>query len=236
MRMMHIRIIMTLAALCGVLGVQAQKFLDTGAPASLFDVSVRVGFNAANHTFSNKYFKQWNVNSWGTGVGAGAVVSLNLRDFISLQPGFFYDTHTGNYAYSQDYWSDLDYKLQQHNQMGHWRTYNMTVPLLVSLRFNLASTVKWVVEAGPYMQWHLKSTDNKKIDVIKPQEAATDPLRHSLAEANKFDAGLKIGSGIEYKRKYGFYIHYLGGGMNVWKAPYEGGRNKAWTFMASYTL
>lgn len=221
--------------LTAAIPVRAQKFMNTGGAPSLFNLDVRVGMNAANRTFGSQYFNQWNVNSWGAGIEGGVVVDLNLRDFIALQPGFFFESRSGNYAYAQDYFTIMG-NASNLTQLGHYRTYSVSVPLMVSMRFNLAPSVRWVVEAGPYAQYFFKMTDSHKIQVIRPQAGPQDGPVVDDPSPRKYDVGLKLGTGLEVKRRLGFYIHYMGGGLKAWENPAEGGQNKAWTFTVGVRL
>ncbi len=213
----------------------AQDFFSKEAPESLFDVGVRVGINTSNRTFKKDAFDIWNVNSWGTGIDLGCVVDLNIRDYISLQPGIFFESRSGDYAYSQNYFTALG-ETDVFTQLGHDRFYNINIPLLVSFKFNLAESVRLIAEAGPYFQYFFKDSASHKIQVIRPQTSPTDQIDIYNEVANKYDIGLKIGAGILYKRHYSFNIHYLAGGRKAWDSPWKGGRHKAWTFTIGYTL
>lgn len=212
----------------------AENFLSTKAADKLMSLGVRFGVNTSNRTFSQDYFQQWNVNSWGTGVDAGVVYDLNLRDFFTLQPGFFFESRSGNYAYAQDYYQNGT--ADKFTEMGHYRNYNFTVPVMVSFRFNITESLRWAVEAGPYAQFQLHSSDNGKITVIDPQSSSSDVLRARTAKTESSDFGLKAGSGLIINKKYSLNIHYLAGCKNVWKEPHAGGRNKTWTFTVGYEL
>ncbi|MDE6533044.1 MAG: PorT family protein [Muribaculaceae bacterium] len=210
----------------------AQDFFSSEPAERLFSFGVRLGVNSSNRTFGKDYFKQWNINSWGTGVNAGVVIDLNMKDFFAIQPGFFFESRSGNYAYAQDYYENGE--IQKFTQMGHYRTYNFTVPVMASFRFNVTDALRWNVEAGPYAQFKLHASDNDKITVIDPQPTTTSPLYTEAAKSNFLDFGIKMGTGLTLNRKYSFNVHYLAGTSNVWKNPHEGGRNKAWVFSLGY--
>lgn len=210
----------------------AQSFLSADTPDRLFNFGVRLGINSSNRTFSKDYFQQWNVNSWGTGIDAGVVFDINMRDFFSLQPGIFFESRSGDYSYAQNYYDSG--KEQKFTQMGHYRTYNLVVPVMASFRFNVTDRLRWILEAGPYMQFKLHSTDGDKITVINPQSSPTELISTSPAKSRFADLGLKIGTGFTLFRHYSFFIHYMAGANKVWKAPHEGGHNKAWNFTLGY--
>ena len=230
---MNIRHFLSFIAIAaGSSTMSASDLVSTEPAEQLFNLGIRLGVNASNRTFSKDYFQTYNVNSWGTGVDAGIVLNLNMKEFFSLQPGFFFESRSGNYSYVQDYINQQNEK-DSFSQMGHTRTYNFTIPVMLSFRFNIADNLKWLVEAGPYMQFKLHSTDSDKIEVIS-QTSPSMPVTIDTAKSNFTDFGLKIGTGIMLDDHYSFAIHYMAGGSNVWKAPYEGGKNKTWTFTLGY--
>lgn len=232
--MKALRFLLAAVALSVFSSAGAQDFLSTAAADKLLSLGVRLGVNTSNRTFSQDYFQQWNVNSWGTGMDAGVVLDLNMRDFFSLQPGFFFESRSGNYAYAQDYYEAG--KQDKFTEMGHYRTYNFTVPVMLSFRFNITESLRWAVEAGPYAQFQLHSSDNDKITVIEPQQSSSDRLVVHKAKTNSSDFGMKVGTGLIVNRKCSFNVHYLAGFCNVWQDPHAGGRNKTWTFTIGYEL
>ncbi|MDE5975740.1 MAG: PorT family protein [Muribaculaceae bacterium] len=220
-----------LFAFASTFSVSASDFFDTGAPDHLFSFGIRAGVNTSNRTLSKKYISAWNVNSWGTGFDTGLVVDINLRQYLSIQPGFFYESRSGNYAYMQNY-IDFAGADEHFIQLGKSRSYFFTIPVMCSLRFNLSSNVKWIAELGPYAQMKLHSSENESIYVIHPQTDGS--LLKNPLSMKTVDVGLKIGTGIQVAGHYSFNIHYLAGGNNVWKEPYKGGKNKAWAFTLGY--
>lgn len=224
----------TLAITLATTGM-ASDFFSSEMPPSLFSIGVRLGLNSSNRTFPASAFNRWNVNSWGTGLDAGCVVDLNLRDYLTIQPGIFVESRSGNYAYTSLYYN-TEGKQDDFSQLGHDRSFNITIPIVASLRFNLSNDVKAIAEAGPYFQYYLHDSASDKIQVLRPQILPTDYVITDVAKPASFDAGLKIGWGIAFKRKYSFYIHYLAGAKRAWKEPEKGGRNKSWLFTVGYDL
>lgn len=210
----------------------ASDIISTGTPERLFNLGVRVGVNSSNRTFNKDYFQQWNVNSWGTGFDAGVVLNLNMREFFTIQPGFFFESRTGYYSYSQDL-IDLDGKNDTFTQLGHLKTYSFIVPVMFSFRLNVAGNLKWILEAGPYAQFKLHSSDSDDIQVIS-RNPSLNVSDVQVAKSNFTDFGAKLGTGIMLNNRYSFSIHYLAGFCDVWKRPFEGGKNKAWTFTLGY--
>ncbi|MBD5358792.1 MAG: PorT family protein [Bacteroides sp.] len=220
-----------LLSLCA-LSTYAVEFLSTEPADNLFNLGVRIGVNASNKTFPSEKFTAWNVNSWGSGFEAGVVADINIRQYLSIQPGIFFESRSGNYSYSENY-INKDNEADYFTQLGHLRTYNFTIPVLASIKLNIANNLQWLLEAGPYLQFKLHASDSNKIQVID-QPTPTSPLKVEYAKNRFADWGLKIGTGIRFDTHYSFAIHYLAGANNVWKSPVEGGKNKAWTFTLGY--
>lgn len=211
--------------------VSAADFFSTDPADRLFNLGVRFGINTSNRTFSKDYFDIWNVNSWGTGIDAGVVLNLNMREFFSIQPGFFFESRSGNYSYVQNYVNSSN-ENDNYIQVGHVKTYNFVIPVMASFRFNITDNLKWLVEAGPYIQFKLHSSDADKIELI--EQSAYGNIKVSTAQSKFTDIGLKFGTGLMLDGHYSFSIHYMAGTSNVWKVPFEGGKNKAWSFTLGY--
>lgn len=229
--------ILSAAVICAAPSVsQARDFFDKGPAQDLFNVGVSLGFNTSNKTFSDAYFRAYNVNNWGLGLDLGATVDINLRDWIAIQPGFFIGSRKGNYAYVQKYIPIGGVDEEVSTQLGKYKSYNLTVPLMASVRFNVTDRIRWSVEAGPYAQFRLHANDKGKISVIiKSSERPGDYLV-AKAHGSKLDAGFKIGTGLTFNRHYSVFAHYLAGANYVWKAPVQGGHAKQWLFTLAYTI
>lgn len=221
-------------ALCA----SAADFFSTAKCDNLFDVNIVAGVNTSNRTISKDVFDEWNVNSWGTGFDIGATVDVNFREWISVQPGFFFESRSGNFAYSSAM-QQADGSKNYYTQLGHGRSYNFTVPILASAHFNVTDDVRWNVEAGPYFQFGLKNTFSNKAHyplAITAEYPDAIPSGWGTAKTRAFDFGLKFGTGITICDHYGFSVHYLCGWLDPWKPSALGGRNKEWIFTISYKL
>lgn len=213
----------------------AVVFIDTDKSGSLFNIGVRAGFNTSNRSFNGKYISRYNVDSWGLGYNLGVVVDLNMRNYFSLQPGFFFERRSGEYAYVQRYIPIGGYQWEESFQLGHRYSYNFNVPVMASFKFGISERLKWVCEAGPYFQFKIKGRGDHMFVIDKKSESAGD-YSVERAHVRFFDCGLKIGSGLQLDDRYSLGIHYLGGALPVWKAPYSGGHAKEWMFTLGYTL
>lgn len=233
--MKSLRLVLSVLAVAFATSVFGQEFFSKDEPKSLFNIGLRLGLNTSNRTFSKDAFDQWNVNSWGTGVDAGCVVDINIRDYISLQPGLFVETRSGNYSYAQ-YYYDNNGKQLDFTQLGHDRSFNVTIPVLASLKLNLTENVRLVAEIGPYVQYFIHDSASDKIQVIVHQTLPSDPIKVKYVHPVPLDAGLKAGCGISLFKRYSFFIHYMAGAKKAWKEPFNGGKNKAWLFTVGYQL
>lgn len=211
--------------------IKAQSFFDTSQPLYWFTFSGRIGFNTSNRTFPGGYYNLWNNNSWGTGFNIGALGNLNIREYLSIQPGIFFESRSGDYAYLTEY---LDYlnKEQTHYEMGHLRAYYITVPVMGVVKFNISPKVQWSVELGPYYQLYLSETGQNNVSIIYRLPNSNEYGEYT-AEHKKMDVGIKVGSGLKIFDHYYLGFHYLGGFMDAWKLP-AGGRNKSWQFSLGY--
>ncbi len=243
--MKHIKqIISSVMAVSAVLPVSAQKFLDTSAPDRLLTMGARIGVNSSNATVKDDVYDLWTKNSWGTGFDLGVVADINIRNFIAIQPGIFFQSRSGDFTYASRFWvpgenENGEVVNEAHDivQYGHNRNYNIYVPIVASLRFNVGNKVKLSVDFGPYVNFLLSSSGHGSIYKLRYEGIDQLPaLYETEAERNSCDFGLKIGSGFTFFSHYYIGIHYMGGMSNVWKTEGMGGRNKAWTFTAGYNF
>lgn len=232
------KISLAIASVCIALSANAADFFSTAKCSNLFDVNFAVGVNTSNRTISKKVFDEWNINSWGTGFDAGASVDVNFRDWISVQPGLFFESRSGNFAYSASAIGS-DGEKYFYTQLGHGRSYNFTMPILASTHFNITDDVRWNVELGPYFQFGLNNTFKNKVhypQIIESNNDQTIITEAGVAKTKVFDFGIKLGTGITIARHYNFSVHYLAGWLHPWKPSQLGGRNKEWLFTLGYTL
>lgn len=228
------KILLTFVTLFAVLCpkyIKAQAFFDTSDSPTFFSFSARLGFNTSNKTFPDGQFNLWNNNSWGTGLNVGALANLQFKEYLTLQPGIFFETRSGDYAYLTTYLNYLN-KQDTHYEMGHLRGYYITVPVMGVVKFNLAERIKWMVEFGPYFQLALKQTGDNNIAVLYRLPQSTGYSTYK-AEHSSMDVGFKMGTGIRVFDHYYVGVHYLAGITKTWKMP-EGGRNKSWMFSIGY--
>lgn len=214
------------------LSASAEDFISKETPSRLFNLGVRFGVNTSNRTVAEDAFDAWNCNSWGTGIDAGVVVDLNIKDYLAIQPGFFYESRSGNYAYSSTFTANDGVK-DYYAQMGHYREYGFHVPVMMSLRFNLSNYIRWNVDFGPDFAIKLHSSGDSKVQLVSQPSVYDDPVAETVSTSN-FDFGLKFGTGLTLKRHYSIGVHYIAGLSKAWKSDEMGGRNKTWVFSIGY--
>ena len=215
----------------GSISASASDFFSTEDANKFFTFGGRLGFNTSNRTMANSAFTEWNHNSWGLGFDAGVVASLNFKNYLSIQPGLFFESRSGDYAYATAYITNMD-KPDTFTEMGHMRSYYLTLPVMAVVNFNLAENIRWSVEVGPYFQFCLQDSGHKNITVLDRYPQMNDYFQYN-AENNSADVGLKLGTGLQFNDHYYVGVHYKAGFCNAWSKP-EGGRNKAWLFTIGY--
>lgn len=217
-----------------VLPVSAKEFFSTAQTETIFDLGVRVGINTSNRTISDSFASRWNHNAWGTGFDAGVVCDLNFRDFLSIQPGFFFESRSGAFTYQNTAYDDK-YNPVLNTQVGKGREYLFSIPIVASVHFNLADNLRWNVDFGPYFQLKLRSTFDGEFDY--PEATPFDGIDYfDDVRTSKCDVGLKMGTGFDIYRHYYVGVHYLAGLLSPWNPGKLGGHNKEWLFTIGYTF
>ena len=208
----------SLLAICAN-SADAKDFFDTSSPDKTFSLGARIGLNCSNQTH-NKDFTKLNLDKWGTGFDAGVICDINFKNFISVQPGFFFESRSHDYAYIYNYLptENLEY--------GHTRFYSFTVPVLASLKLYPADFIRWSIDLGPYFQFGISGSDKGVSNSIDFKDGYFDNRK-------KCDVGLKLGTGVTLFDHYYLGIHYSTGFNNVYKDLY-GGHHKAWTMTIGY--
>lgn len=213
--------------------MRADDFFDTSEADRPITFGARLGFNMSNQT-SPSTGKQLNLDSWGSGFDAGVVCDLNIRNFIALQPGFFFESRSNNYSYL--YNGSIVPGSDFTHEYGHTRHYTFKIPVLASLRLNPAEDLRWSVDFGPYLSFGLGGSDKGYIPTNPQMENGHDFTHYNDGYYDlhrRFDFGFKMGTGIQYAQRYYLGIHYEAGALNVWKGL-SGGRHKAWMFTIGY--
>lgn len=221
---------------------KADDFMDTGVPSKAITAGVRFGITSSGQKMDlDSYSDNVSVNQ-GAGWTIGGVVDLNIREFFSIQPGFFFENR--RYDYTVIRHDNTSQTLE--NEIGNTR-YNMfTIPVLASFRFNLSAHVQWHVDAGPYFGFALGdgSDDVEHIKMsVGPDDASRfynyEELHRDFYGGDKwqhksFDWGLKIGTGIRINKHYSFNIYYMNGFKDISADRDWTMKNRSWNFSIGY--
>ncbi len=227
-----------MATILGITGfaTSAADFFDTSMPEDLMNLGVRFGVNTSNRNLNKDVFNVWNCNSWGTGIDAGIIADINFRNWFSVQPGIFYESRSGKYAYVNvnNYTDEGDRILM--SQFGRDRSYSLLIPIMACAHFNISDDLRWNLELGPYFQIVLKNSVNGEFStpVIPSPEGL--PAGYTAVNSTKGDFGLKMGSSLTILNHYIVGVHYEAGMLKPWNDSSLGGRRKAWVFSIGYNF
>lgn len=213
--------------------VHGADFFDTSVSERTFNIGLRVGFNTSNTTMKTPAYAIWNNSAWGLGGTFGAVADINFREWITIQPGIFFDIRNNKYNLAYVWANPAEEDLQHRVSMGTARRGSITIPLLASVRFNISDNLRWHVEAGPYYRFQF-GDDSYTETNTSASLSPTGAPEFSTPKMRKGEFGLKIGTGLSLNRHYYLGIHYLAGLMSPFSTAGMGGANKSWTFTIGY--
>lgn len=235
--------IFTAAILCAaVSSAGAADFFSTDKCEHLMEFGARIGVNTSNRTISDKAFPDgYHHESWGNGFDLGVTAAINIRDYLAIQPGFFFATRGGAFSvFGNSTQYGVDIPGESVAQAGKRNSYNFTIPVMALVRFNLTDNVRWNVEAGPYLGLVLSSKISNKA-YVSSTEGDFIPLFSQ--KASTVDFGFKMGTSLLLFSHYYVGIHYMAGCVDAWKDyKYDnisksfGGCTKAWVFTIGYDL
>ena len=217
---------------------RAADFFSTEPSEDLFTFGVRLGINTSNRTVSLDNDFGYNVQGWGTGFDIGAVADINIRDYISIQPGLYFESRSNTYTFIQPYLvsgGDEEHAIQA----GTFNSYSLVIPVLANIHFNITDDVRWNVAAGPYVAFKLGSKLKNKVNLnTNFLEGRPLPGNEFIEKPAGCDFGLKLGTGIEVFRRYSLNIEYMAGMRHAWQNKFTdyGGRTKAWVFTLGYSF
>lgn len=162
--------------------------------------------------------------TWKGGYQVGVVVDLKLSRKVALQPGFFYKKSSYDYFVATINNSGKTMRMAK-GEAGY-STYQ--IPIMILYKVGL-SAIEWQLEAGPYIAFGAGG-DNKlestEIDAsgngietksYKYKIGFYDDSDGLIAGNDKFDWGIRIGTGVKILGKYYVGVHYNAGLRNVAK-------------------
>lgn len=214
--------------------IKAQEFFDTSEVSKLFTFGARLGFNTSNRSFPSGNYINYTKTSWGLGFNVGVVANMNFKEYLSLQPGFFFQSRNSSLVNIVDYYPKGEVMTypRTHYEVNDIHSYYFTIPVMAIVKFNIAERIKWNVEAGPYFQFSLKETGSNNIQMLSLNDLTLSYDQY-LAEHKKTDVGIKLGTALTFYSHYYVGVHYMAGILNAWKVP-AGGKNKCWEFTLGY--
>lgn len=237
------RFIISVLCASGMLAMNAADFFSTDVSPDFMTFGARIGVNTSNRVIDKKSMPLvYNHQNWGTGFDLGVVANFNFRDYLTLQPGLFFESRNGSYTFmGQGYQIDADGSYSQVAQAGDRHSFNFTVPVMAVIGFNVTDDVRWTVEAGPYLAFVLSSKLKNK-SLISPSDDAAQSIFASKPAS--FDFGFKLGTGIKVLQHYYIGAHYMAGCIDAWKnhkLPDNrhinyGGVTKGWVFTLGYNF
>lgn len=227
----------------------SQVLFDTGRPAKLIQLGVRMGFNSSN--LSTNYDDitpglVWNHTQWKNGFNAGFVADINFTNFFAIQPGIFFKSRNNDYHYLVRNEGNLT------AIEGNWGGKYFEIPILASLRLGVAELAQLQVDFGPYFATGFGGKVKSTVFTTAP----TDYLDSNTASyqskgdyfgdkglVKRYDWGFKMGVGFLLMQHYYIGAHYSAGSRNVlqeivteagtWEAN---GKNKMWSFTLGYNF
>lgn len=237
------KIFFALSLLAVAATASAAEFADTSVPDQMIDLGVRFGISSSNLSADIPHAGEECNFSWKRGFTAGVVMNLNIRDFFSIQPGFYFENRSYDYSTIRH---DADRRALETN-LGHTRRYAFSIPVLASFHLNISNAVRWDVEAGPYFSFGI-GDGKDEVTAIAVSAPSNTPGRYSYITGKRdyygddvwqhrnFDCGVQIGTGVEVMDHYVFNISYQRGLRNVAGAHDLGWsmKNKGWNFAIGY--
>ncbi len=228
---------------------QTSDFFDHGLPDRLFVLGVRMGVNTSN--LSDNYSTEranmiFARNQWKAGFTVGAVMDINVRNFLTLQPGVFLQTR--NHDYSHIFVGD-DAKYFKSYQGNRSSSY-IQIPILASLRKQFTPELQVQVDFGPYFMYGIGGSDEYRCYSSNFLETGEERIESYRGEEDFFgsdgavkgyDWGFKFGAGAVIMDHYYIGVHYEAGCRNILKKDKltrqeYSGHNKVWNFTIGYNF
>lgn len=246
-----------IAIVAGISSSSAQIVINTAPADRPVSFGVRIGGNVSN-TSTNEAslmpaIEMYSPN-WRGGVTAGFVADLNIRQYISIQPGIFYSSASHGFK-RVSIGSDVDQPLPfasitTSTSVAHY----IQVPVMASMKFECGPHIKLIGEVGPYFAWGFGGHEKYTVNRYDGNTGNPADRRHKRdyfgngGVSHRFDWGFKMGAGVAF----GDFIisaHYLAGcrdilGTDACNDPNADpmlragvkGHNKMWQFTAGYNF
>lgn len=244
--------LLAIAATAMLAQAQSAPAIDKSRPEKTVTFGLRAGMNSSgiktNYISRQPELIQSNFY-WHSGLQVGAVADLNLRRYLAVETGIFWERH-GYDAAMMAATAKEDYMGSQFTRVR----YNvLSIPILLSVRLNILSNAVWNIDFGPYFSYGFSGSkemdsyiafaeDNGELvfdhNITKPKYFDADPK--DFLAVNRFDWGAKIGTGLTFFNHYTIGVYYQHSIKNLSK-NYEGGadyslRNCCWSVNLGYNF
>lgn len=135
---------------------------------------------------------------WRTGGFIGGYYDISFTDWFSLQPRLIL-------SYQENQYKE-NLLLPSGQSSRFFSQWNITLPVLASFKFQLASETTLRLNAGPYVQYAVFGRDRQQ---VSPTESRLGWWHHSFKD--KLTYGAQIGAQLNYKQFFGTidYKHSL---------------------------
>ena len=249
------KLIFTILIAAGCLQAAAERtvpFFDTSRPDKVIALGLRAGMNSSgvstNYMDKQPELIQSNFY-WHSGVQVGAIADLSIRKFLAIEVGLFWERH-GYDAAMMAATAAEDYMGSQFTRV---RYNDIHIPVLMSWRFNILPQAVWSVDLGPYFSYGLSGTKKADSYIAFGEEDGQLVFDHNISNqkyfkadpkdflaVNRFDAGLKVGTGLAFFSHYTISVYYQRSVKNNAK-DFDGGadyrlRNCSWSVNIGYNF
>lgn len=227
-------------------------FFDTSRPDKTITFGLRAGMNssgvATNYMTLQPELIQNNFY-WHSGVQTGVVADVNMRKFLALEVGFFYERH-GYDAAMMAATAEEDYMGSQFTRV-RYSIFN--VPIMLSWRFNILAQAYWSVDVGAYLSYGIGGNKTADSYIAFGEDEGQLVFDHNIDKqkyfnadpkdflaVNRFDTGIRLGTGLTFFNHYTIGVYYQRSVKNNAK-NYEGGadyrlRNCSWSVNLGYNF
>lgn len=206
------------------------RFLDTRASRKFLTIGVRAGINQSGKNWTNTD----RMNTWKTGFRVGVIANLNFSNFLSLQPGFYFNNKSYDSVVLND---DASWAKE------HTRFYTFSIPMQVQFHFNIARNFRWNVGIAPVLTIGLGgnttlSAIGQNISKYRYIGETSNPAE---VRNQCVDFGFEFSTGFTIAKHYEIGVSYTCGCINTINDPDRllkniKGRNKEWSLFIGYNF
>ncbi len=245
-------ILFCIAMLIPVAVNSQQRIIDTSRPDKFITFGVRAGLNSSgldNNYLSVQPEMIQNNFYWRTGGHLGGAVDMYLRQFLSIQTGFYWENRSFDCSLMA-----ADSKEDYMGSMFVNARFNyLHIPVMLSLKFNLLPDlvselnfgVYYAIGVGGKKKSHsyiaFGDEDSELIfDTANTETGYFSAGSKDFLAVRKSDFGLKIGTGLTFFKHYYIGVFYQRGLKNIAKqnegSPRLEFHNNCWNVSLGYNF